>query len=82
MIPEQAGGTDLKATCPFIIPDEIKKYGQELYDFQFKQKLVPTEKPPANIADDHLTREVLAEAGLTSPIGEIRPAPADQNPFK
>jgi len=82
MIPEQAGGTDPKAICPFIINDEIKKYGQELYDFQYKQKLVPTEKPPANIADDHLTREVLQAAGLESPVGVIHPAPADQNPFK
>jgi NitT/TauT family transport system substrate-binding protein len=82
MIPEQAGGINPKTVCPFIINDEIKKYGQELYDFQFKQKLVPTEKPPANITDDRLTREVLQEAGLTSPVGEIQAVPADQNPFK
>lgn len=82
MIPDQSGGADPKATCPFIITDEIKKYGRELYAFQYKNKLVPTEQPPANLTDDRLTREVLTEAGLTSPIGVIHPAPADQNPYK
>lgn len=82
MIPEQAGGTNPKTVCPFIIDADLQKYIHDLYDFQYKQKLVPTEKPPANIFDDHLTREVLAEAGLTSPVGEIQAVPADQNPFK
>jgi NitT/TauT family transport system substrate-binding protein len=81
-IPEQAGGVSPKTICPYIIDDEIRKEAHDVWDFQFKQKLVPTEKPPANLIDDHITREVLAEAGLTSPIGKIEGAPADKNPFK
>jgi NitT/TauT family transport system substrate-binding protein len=81
-IPKQVGGVSPKTVCPFIIDDEIRKEGRDVWDFQYKQNLVPTETPPADLIDDHLTREVLAEAGLTSPIGKIEPAPADKNPFK
>jgi NitT/TauT family transport system substrate-binding protein len=81
-IPEQVGGVTPKTVCPFIIDDRIRKEVRDIWDFQYKQKLVPTETPPANLIDDHLTREVLAEAGLTSPIGKIDAIPADKNPFK
>lgn len=81
-IPEAAGGTTPKTTVPYIFDDEVKKNITEVWDFQFKQKLVGTEKPPANLMDDRLAREVLKEAGLTSPIGQIDGLPADKNPFK
>ncbi len=81
-IPENVGGSNPKTVCPYIIDDEIQKYIRDVWDFQYKQKLVPTEQPPANLIDDHITREVLTEAGLTSPLGKIEGTPADKNPFK
>ena len=81
-IPEAAGGTTPKTVVPFIFDDAVKKNTNMVWDFQFKQKLVGTEKPPANLMDDHLAQEVLKEAGLTSPIGQIEGLPAEKNPFK
>jgi NitT/TauT family transport system substrate-binding protein len=81
-IPEAAGGTSPRMVIPFIVDDEVRKNISEVWDFQFKEKLVGTEKPPANLIDDHLTKEVLAEANLTSPIGKIDGIPGDKNPFK
>jgi NitT/TauT family transport system substrate-binding protein len=81
-IPESAGGSTPKSVVPFIIDDEIQKNIKEVWAFQHKQKLVPTEQPFPKTIDDHLTREVLAEAGLTSPIGKIDGMPGDKNPFR
>jgi len=81
-IPKNVGGVNPKTVMPFIVDDELSKYIHDLYSFQVRKKEVSTEAPPANLIDDHLTREVLKEAGLTSPIGQIVAAPADQNPFK
>jgi NitT/TauT family transport system substrate-binding protein len=81
-IPVNVGGTSPRTVIPFIIDNEVQKIIADVWDFQFKQKLVSTEKPPANLIDDHLTKEVLAEAKLTSPIGKIEGIPADKNPFK
>jgi NitT/TauT family transport system substrate-binding protein len=81
-IPESAGGTTPKSVVPFILDDEIQKNIHEVWAFLFNQKLVPTEKPYPKTIDDHLTREVLAEAGLTSPIGKIDGIPPGKNPFK
>jgi NitT/TauT family transport system substrate-binding protein len=81
-IPEQVGGTSPRAVIPFVIEADMQKYIADVWDFQFKQKLVPTEKPPGNLVDDRLAKEVLKEAGLTSPVGTIEGIPADKNPFK
>jgi NitT/TauT family transport system substrate-binding protein len=81
-IPKNVGGVNPKTVMPFIVDADLDKYIHDLYTFQVRQKEVSTEAPPANLIDDHLTREVLKEAGLTSPIGQIEAAPADQNPFK
>ena len=81
-IPKNVGGVNPKTVMPFIVDADLDKYIHDLYKFQVGQKEVSTEAPPGNLIDDHLTREVLKEAGLTSPIGEIVAAPADQNPFK
>ena len=81
-IPEQVGGTSPRAVIPFVIEADMQKYIADVWDFQFKQKLVPTEKPPGNLVDDRLAKEVLKEAGLTAPVGTIEGIPADKNPFK
>ena len=81
-IPKNVGGVNPKTVMPFIVDADLDKYLHDLYKFQVGQKEVSTEAPPANLIDGHLTLEVLKEAGLTSPIGQIDAAPADQNPFQ
>ncbi len=82
LIPKEVGGVNPKTVMPFIVDADTNKYIHDLYKFQVSQKEVSTAEPPANLVDDHLTAEVLKEAGLTSPIGQIVAIPADQNPFK
>lgn len=81
-IPKNIGGVNPKTVFTFAITPEIQKYLRDLYAFQYTQKQVPTAEPPANIQDTKLAQEVLKEAGLSSPIGEIVAVPAAQNPFK
>lgn len=81
-IPERVGGTTPKVIYTFIIDDNIRKNINEVWAFQYKQKLVPTEKPFDNTIYGGIAQEVLAEAGLTSPIGVTDGIPAEKNPFK
>jgi len=81
-IPPQVGGTTPKQSFTFIIDDEIRKNINEVWAFQFKQKLVATEKPYDNTIDDRIARKILAEAGLKPPIGEIKGQPPEDNPYK
>jgi NitT/TauT family transport system substrate-binding protein len=81
-IPPNVGGTSPKETYPFIIDDKIRKNINDVWAFQFQQKLVGTEKPFDKTIDDKIARKVLAASGLKSPIGEIKGQPAEENPFK
>ncbi|MGB8873755.1 MAG: ABC transporter substrate-binding protein, partial [Desulfobaccales bacterium] len=82
LIPQNVGGVNPKTVMPFVVDAELNNYIHDLYKFQVEHKEVSTATPPANLIDDHLAVEVLKEAGLTSPIGQINALPADQNPFK
>lgn len=81
-IPPEVGGTTPRESYSFIIDDSIRKNIHDVWKFQFGEKLVATDKPFDNTIDDKIAREVLAEAGLQSPIGEITGQPASENPFK
>jgi len=81
-IPHQVGGTTPKQSFTFIIDDNIRKNINDVWAFQFKQKLVATERPYDNTIDDRIARKILAEAGLKPPIGEIKGQPPEDNPYK
>jgi NitT/TauT family transport system substrate-binding protein len=81
-IPPQVGGTTPRETYSFIIDDNIRKNINDVWAFQFKQKLVATEKPYDNTIDDRIARKILAESGAKTPIGEIKGQPPEDNPYK
>jgi NitT/TauT family transport system substrate-binding protein len=81
-IPAGVGGSEPRQTYSFIIDDNIRKNINDVWAFQFRQKIVAIEKPYENTIDDRLARKVLADAGLKSPIGEIKGQPAADNPYK
>jgi len=81
-VPPEVGGIAPIAVYNFIIDDNNRKNIVDIWKFQYGEKLVATEKPYYNTIDDRYAREILAEAGLKAPIGEIRGQPEEDNPFR
>jgi NitT/TauT family transport system substrate-binding protein len=81
-IPSEVGGTKEREWKPFILDEKVQKNIVDVFAFLHKEKVIKYDKPLPNTIDDSITRKVLQEKGLKSPIGYIYGQPPEKDPFK
>ncbi|MFV0367660.1 MAG: ABC transporter substrate-binding protein [Hyphomicrobiaceae bacterium] len=79
-VPDDRGGSAIRDTKPFIFNDDIRSHVDSTYTFLHEAKVIAIGKAPEGAIDDTLAQEVLKEAGLTSPLGEITALDTSQAP--
>ena len=71
-VPDDRGGSAVRDTKPFLINADVRKHVDGIYAFLHQAKVIDVDKAPADAIDDSIAQAVLLEAGVKSPLGEIR----------
>jgi len=74
-LPPEQGGDTIKNVYPIIFGEEQRKRIQKVFEFLKEHKLINIDKLPQKAMDDTLTREVLKEMKLSSPVALIKGVP-------
>lgn len=73
LIPAQCGGAPERDTKPFVFTEPVMRLLDGTYTFLHQNKIITVDKAPAGSIDDSIARKILAERGITAPIGVIPP---------
>ena len=79
-IPDVRGGSAIRDTKPFTFSADIKKHLDSTYTFLHQVKVIDVDKAPEGAIDDSLAQAVLKDAGVKSPLGEIKAVEASKGP--
>ncbi len=74
-VPASMGGGPVKLTLDFVFNDKVQQLLSASTKFLHENKKVPAATLRAGAVDDKMARQVLADRGLNSPLGEIRGQP-------
>ena len=71
-VPDDRGGSAVRDTKPFVFSADIKTHLASTYTFLHEAKVIDVGVAPEGAIDDSIAQSVLKEAGVTSPLGEIK----------
>ncbi len=79
-VPEDRGGSAVRDTKPFVFSADIKKHLASTYTFLHDAKVIDVGVAPDGAIDDSMAQAVLKDAGITSPLGEIKALDVSKSP--
>lgn len=79
-VPDDRGGSPTRDTKPFVFGDDVKKHVASTYSFLSETKVIDVATAPEGALDDSLARQVLDEAKVKWPLGEIKAVDLDKAP--
>jgi NitT/TauT family transport system substrate-binding protein len=79
-VPDARGGSAIRDTKPFVFSADIKSHLDGTYTFLHQVKVIDVDKAPDGAIDDSIAQAVMREAGVKSPLGEIKALDVSQAP--
>lgn len=73
LIPASCGGAPERDIKPYIFTEPVQALLEGTYKFLHNNKIIHVDKAPEGSLDDSIARKILAERGLTAPLGVIPP---------